>query len=77
MIKSMQDKLEEHDERYKEARQSEIELGIFKQRMGDVEAMKDKIINLESECLQLRKQNDILLNDHGKVKEMQKTVEFH
>ena len=45
--------------------------------MGDVEAMKDKIINLEGECLQLRKQNDILLNDHGKVKEMQKTVEFH
>ena len=76
-IKALTEKCEENDERYKEARQSEIELSIYKKKVTEFDENIKRVKFLENECKQLRNQNEILLNDHGKINEMQKKVDFH
>ena len=60
-IKTLTEKVEDNDERFKEARQSEIELSIYKKKIGDFEESKARIKQLETEIKQMRKQNEMLL----------------
>ena len=54
----------------KQARQAQIELNIYKERIEDLEQTKNRNAFLENEIIHLRKQNDKLLNDHGQISDM-------